>query len=77
MVKRNTKIAHATKKGHVPPSKPEGKQAHPKAFATKHNAAPGLYSNTGGRAVKKAPTKAAKVVHKDRKGVAHSSKAKG
>ena len=74
---RNPKVAHATRKGHVPKAKDEGKQPHPKAFAQPHNAAKGLYANTGGRAIAKKPIKAGDITTKDRKGVARSSKAKG
>jgi hypothetical protein len=82
MVKRNTKIAHASKKGHVPASRPEGKQVAGKAFieggAGKgglHNA-PGLYRAAKASRTKKVPVPAGKVVHKDRKGVAKGPRVK-
>jgi hypothetical protein len=76
-MKRNTKIAHATRKGHVPKDKDEGIQPRPKAFVSKLKNQPGIYGKVGGARVGKLPVKAGKVVHKDRKGVAKSSKAKG
>jgi hypothetical protein len=77
MVKRNTKIAHATRKGHVPNAKDEGIQPRPRAMVQKDKSTPGLFGKAGGFHKPKEPIKAGKVVKKDRKGVAKSPKAKG
>jgi hypothetical protein len=80
---RNPAKAHTTRKGHVPKSKDEGKQPAGKAFIEGgagpkglHNR-PGLYRAEKASRTKKVPVPAGKVVTKDRKGTARSSKAKG
>lgn len=49
----------------------------PKPFVSKLKNQAGLYGKVGGAHIPKQPTKAGPVKHKDRKGVAKSSKAKG
>jgi hypothetical protein len=82
-MKRDPKIGRATRKGHVPNSKPEGKQpagnafieggAGPKGMKNR----PGLFRAAKAESTKKVPIPAGKVVKKDRKGVAKGPRVAG